>query len=233
MRPCPDAAMIFAAGFGTRMGALTQARPKPMITVSGRPLIDYAVALADDAGIARKVVNLHYLGAQIRAHLAHRPDISFSDEAAGILDTGGGLRAARSLLGGDAAFTLNSDAVWTGPNPLPVLRARWQTGAARVVMALAPVTAIKERTGPGDFTMDKTGRIVRRGGDMVYLGAQIMDLHALDGMPTGAFSLNRVWDVLIAQGSAEGVIHLGGWCDVGHPAGIAEAEQMVKAATCA
>lgn len=228
MRPTPDSVMIFAAGFGTRMGALVHDRPKPLVPVAGRALIDHALALADDAGIAHKVVNIHYLGTQIAAHLADRSDVVISDETAAILDTGGGLQAARDLLGGPAAFTLNSDAVWTGPNPMCALAQRWAGSQARAVMALAPVSAVAGRGAPGDFTMDAQGRITGRGGDWVYLGAQILDLSALPEEVGGAFSLNPVWDALIAEGTLEGVVHPGGWCDVGHPAGIAAAEALLK-----
>ena len=89
MREIPDALMLFAAGLGTRMGALTIARPKPLIPVAGRALIDHALAIADGAEIQRVVVNLHYLGDQIRAHLGERSDIRFSDELGQILEKPG------------------------------------------------------------------------------------------------------------------------------------------------
>ena len=90
--------MLFAAGFGTRMGALTQTRPKPLVSVAGRPLIDHALDLAEGARIGRIVANTHYLGAQVAAHLAGRR-VAISDESARILETGGGLRRALPLLG--------------------------------------------------------------------------------------------------------------------------------------
>ena len=104
------ALMIFAAGFGTRMGALTATQPKPMIQVAGRPLIDHALDLAVASAADPVVVNLHYLGDQLAAHLAGRP-VRLSWEREKILETGGGLRHALPLLGPGAVATLNSDAV--------------------------------------------------------------------------------------------------------------------------
>jgi MurNAc alpha-1-phosphate uridylyltransferase len=234
MRARPDSVMILAAGFGSRMGALVRTRPKPLLPVAGRALIDHALALADEAGISRKVVNLHYLGHLVRAHLSGRDDVAFSDETPEILETGGGLRAARGLLGGEAALTLNSDVVWTGTNPLRALAGRWQAegpGGARALLSVAPLSAVRARRGGGDFTLDSAGRIVGRGGDWVYLGAQAIDLTVLGAMPEGPFSLNRVWDAMIDDGSLGAVVHHGGWCDVGHPEGITEAEAMLRAAT--
>ena len=112
MRHDPDALMIFAAGFGTRMGPLTATRPKPLIEVAGRTLLDRALAMGAQAGVARTVVNTHYLREQVAAHLADRPEIAISAEAE-ILETGGGLKAALPLLGPGPVMTLNPDAVWT------------------------------------------------------------------------------------------------------------------------
>ena len=217
--------MLFAAGFGTRMGALTADRPKALIPVAGRPLIDHALELAGAIRPARIAVNLHYRGDQIARHLAARPDIALSWERGPILDTGGGLRAALPLLGPGPVLTLNTDTVWTGPNPLAALCAGWRDGMGALLLLAAPGTATGH-AGPGDFALDGDGRI-RRGGGHTYLGAQVIDPRALDGIPGPAFSLNRAWDRLIADGRAFGVVHAGGWCDVGHPAGIALAEAML------
>ena len=219
--------MLFAAGFGTRMGALTAHQPKPLVPVGGRALIDHALALADDAGVHRIVANLHYRGDMIRAHLAQR-DILFSEEAPDILETGGGLRAALPLLGPGPVITLNTDAVWTGPNPLSTLINGWSTGKG-ALLALASLDRARGHGGKGDFTLHPDGRI-SRGGNLVYLGAQIIDPQGLELFPDAAFSLNHLWDVLIAQGRAFGALHPGNWCDVGRPEGIAVAEAMLQEA---
>lgn len=229
MRPVPDALMLFAAGFGTRMGALTADRPKPLIPVAGKPLIDHALDLVQSAAVGRVVANVHYKGDQIMRHLADR-DIAISDETARILDTGGGLRAALPLLGGGPVFTLNADAVWTGRNPLTQLRDAWDPDRMDALLLLLPVADAAPPSGRSDFVRDPlSGRIARAGlatGD-VYLGAQIIATDALAAIPDEVFSLNRLWDVMIASGRAYGLIHRGGWCDVGHPAGIAQAEAML------
>ena len=93
MSQSPDAVMLFAAGFGTRMGALTKDRPKPLIKVAERPLIDHALALVDAVHPSRVVANLHYHADQLQAHLAPK-GILLSHETPEILETGGGLRAA-------------------------------------------------------------------------------------------------------------------------------------------
>jgi N-acetyl-alpha-D-muramate 1-phosphate uridylyltransferase len=221
--------MLFAAGFGKRMGALTAEQPKPLVQVAGRALIDHALAVVEAADVGRVVVNLHYRGAQIRAHLAGRAGISFSDETDAILETGGGLRQALPLLGADPVLTLNTDAVWTGANPLTQLLAAWDGARMDGLLLLLPVQAATGHSGAGDFALAADGRISRGAGgeDQVYLGAQILKTGGLAEVPDMVFSLNRLWDRMIAAGRAYGVVHDGGWCDVGSPAGIVLAERLL------
>ncbi len=220
----PDALMMFAAGFGTRMGALTRARPKPLIPVGGRALIDHALDLSRACGPLRRVVNTHYLSEQMAAHLAGT-DILISDEQPDILDTGGGLRAALPLLGADPVFTLNTDAIWQGPNPLCLLAERWDSTRMDALLLCVPLERALGRKGGGDFRLDD-GRL-RRGGDLVYTGAQILRTDGLADIPQRAFSLNLCWTRMQEQGRLFGLTYPGRWCDVGHPDGIALAESLL------
>ena len=220
----PQAVMIFAAGLGTRMGALTRDRPKPLIEVAGRPLIDHALALVRAAGIRRIVVNSHAHADQLGAHLARvAPEALLSHEPE-LLETGGGLRRALALLGPGPLFTLNADMVWRGPNPLTALAAAWEPGLGGL-LCLVPRAAATGHAGPGDFFLGPDARLRRRGAaataDFVYAGAQIIDPAPVAAFPAKAFSLNPVWDALIAQRRLAGVVHPGGWVDVGRPEGIA------------
>lgn len=215
--------MIFAAGLGTRMAPLTDTRPKPLIKVAGRSLLDRALEMGRQAGAGRIAVNTHYLGGQIADHLAGT-DVAISHEPE-LLDTGGGLRKALPLLGAGPVATLNPDVVWTGPNPLAKLAQAWRDDMD-ALLALVPLAQARARRGGGDFAMDAQGRIARRG-DFVYAGAQIIRSDLLADIPDQVFSLNLLWDLLIARGRAFGMVHAGGWCDVGRPEAIAEAEAML------
>ncbi|MDB6452783.1 nucleotidyltransferase family protein [Falsirhodobacter sp. 20TX0035] len=211
--------MLFAAGLGTRMGALTADRPKPMIPVAGRPLIDYALAIARDAGAARIVANTHYLADR----LVLPPDVIVSHEPE-LLETGGGLRAALPHLGADTVMTLNTDAVWTGENPLTQLQSVWEPERMDALLLLLPARQATGYRGPGDFN---AGPVLSRGGDHAYLGAQIVKTDGLARIPDRKFSLNLLWDRMIAEGRLHGVIHKGGWCDVGRPESLPLAEALL------
>lgn len=233
MPPDMPPAMVFAAGYGTRMGALTRDQPKPLLPVAGRSLIDRTLDLAAEAGITRAVVNLHYRAAMLRDHLAARrtPALAFSDETEAILETGGGLKAALPLLGPGPVVTLNADAVFSGPNPVATLLAGGLPAGGAARLLLVPRGAATGHAGPGDFFLDDGGTLRRRGtaaeAPYVFTGAQVIDPEAVAAWPARAFSLNPVWDALIAAGRLTGAVHAGGWADVGTPQGLALAAALL------
>lgn len=219
----PNAAMIFAAGFGTRMGDLTKDTPKPMLKLGGRPMIDRSVDLLRSAGINRIVANTHYLHDKIAPHLK-RIGVENSHEQGQILDTGGGLRLAHPLLGQGPVVTLNPDAGWNGPNPIQTLLSAWRP-EFRALLLVVPVARALARKTPGDFSFE-SGTLRRRGG-FVYTGAQIIDQSLLESVPEEVFSLNRIWDILIEDNALQGVSYAGQWCDIGHAEGLSIAEKML------
>ncbi len=229
MRDHPRSLMLFAAGKGTRMRPLTDRMPKPLVPVAGRALIDHALALADEAGIGTIVANIHHMSDMMRRHLAARPDVLLSDETAELLETGGGLRRALPLLGEGPVLALNTDAVWTGPNPLARLRAAWDPARMEALLLLVPRERATGHAGAGDFLIDDQGRLTRGPGH-VYTGAQVIRTERLASVGQAAFSIGRLWDDMAAEGRLYGVMHEGGWADVGRPDAIALAENLLAAA---
>ncbi|MDG3041230.1 nucleotidyltransferase family protein [Roseicyclus marinus] len=223
----PDV-MILAAGFGTRMGALTADRPKPLIEVAGRALLDHAIAAAREGG-GRIAVNAHYRAAQIAAHLAGMPDIHLSVETPEILDSGGGVKRALPHLTGRPIATLNADAVWSGPGPIRTLAEAWDGARMGVLMLLVPRDRAVGRIGGGDVAMDAQGRLTwDRGAEgLVHTGAQLIDPALIAARSEAAFSLREIWQDQMEKGRLFGVMHPGRWADVGHPEGIALAEGML------
>jgi len=107
-------AMLLAAGLGTRMKPLTDTRPKPLIEVGGRTLVDRVLDKLVAQGVTRAIVNVHYLADMMEAHLAARKDIEIiiSDERDLVLETGGGVVKALPLLGDEPFFVVNTDVTW-------------------------------------------------------------------------------------------------------------------------
>ncbi len=222
----PAAAFLPAAGFGTRMRPLTDRRPKALIPLGGVPMLDRAIALVRDAGIARIVVNAHHMAAQIADHLAGT-DIAVSLEAPDILDTGGGLKAALPLLEAESVVVLNPDVLYLGPNPVRVLIDAWADTPADALLLVVPLHDAIGRVGSGDFALDAAGQ-VRRGPDFVYTGAQILRTRTVAHWPGRTFGLNPVWDALIATGRARAAPYPGTWCDLGTPQALRMAETLTR-----
>ncbi|WP_099241917.1 nucleotidyltransferase family protein [Pelagimonas phthalicica] len=220
----PDSVMLFAAGFGTRMGALTKDRPKPLIEVAGKPLLEHALDFTGE--IPTRVVNAHYHADQIEAYAENR-DLIVSTERPDILDTGGGLRHALPLLGDGPTFTLNTDAVWHGPNPLDLLKSAWNPDVMDALLLCVPLQNAIGRKGGGDFALSEDNQLIRKG-DLVYTGAQITKTEGLQHIPDAVFSLNLLWNQMAENGRLHGLTYPGKWCDVGHPDGITLAKDMVR-----
>jgi MurNAc alpha-1-phosphate uridylyltransferase len=217
--------MIFAAGFGTRMGALTADRPKPMLEIAGRTMIDRAIDIGEAAGCAPILANTHYLADVITPTLAAR-GIGISHEPV-ILDTGGGLKAALPRLGKDRVATLNPDVGWSGPNALlHLLAAPWPEDAGALLLLIPEARALG-RTGPGDFALGEDGRVSRKG-PFVYTGTQIIDAAAVRTTPGEVFSLNATWTALAAEGRLYGTVYPGRWCDAGSPDGLRTADALLR-----
>lgn len=214
--------LLFAAGLGTRMGPLTRDRPKALVPVAGRTLIDHAIDLA--TGIGPQVVNVHYKADMLRAHLADR-DIAISDETDLLRETGGGLRHALPLLPGNPVITMNTDAIWRGPNPVEQLRDAWCDGM-KALLLLVPPAQVTGHKGAGDFDMDGDGRLTRKPAQ-IYTGLQMIRTETLDTIKTEVFSMNVVWDQIAEDGGLYGVLYDGQWCDVGQPESIPLAEAML------
>ncbi|MGR3813943.1 MAG: nucleotidyltransferase family protein [Cognatishimia activa] len=226
MPDTPTSVMIFAAGFGTRMGELTRATPKPLIKVNGKALIDHTLDFVDGISPEITVVNAHYLADQIAAHLAEK-DVKISIEKPDILDTGGGLKAALPLLKQSSVFTSNSDCIWDGPNPFRLLLESWEPERMDALLGCIRVENCLGRVSPGDFSIDENGMISRKG-EFVYGGVQVIKTDRVKAHPNRTFSLNEIWDQIAQDKRLFGLDYPGRWCDVGHPDGIALAEGLLR-----
>jgi len=226
MAKTPFPVMIFAAGFGRRMGALTKDKPKPLVPVKGRALIDYTVDIARESGAQTILVNLHYKHQMLADHLRDAP-VQTRLELPDILETGGGLKAALPQLGAGPVVTINSDAIWQGENPIAALRARWQPERMEALLLCIERTRAHGHSGAGDFLLAENG-CLQRGGNLVYTGVQIIKTEGLMAIEQRAFSLNLLWAQMIERQGVYGAVYRGNWCDVGHPEGLVCAQNMLS-----
>jgi len=226
-----DTAMVLAAGLGTRMRPLTNDRPKPLVEVAGKPLIDHALDRLAEAGVSRAVVNIHHFADAVEAHLKGRnePSIAISDERERLLETGGGLIRAQELLP-DPFFCTNSDNVWLdGPqNAFRDLSNAWDADQMDALLLLVSHTQANNFRGKGDFHMNGTGRLTRRRSGriapFIFTGLQLVAKRLLRDPPEGPFSTNVLWSRAIEEGRLYGVAFTGQWFEVGDPQAIVPTE---------
>jgi N-acetyl-alpha-D-muramate 1-phosphate uridylyltransferase len=233
----PHTAMIMAAGLGKRMRPLTATRPKPLIEVNGKALLDHVLEKLRIAGVKKIVVNVHYLADALEAHLKSRDhdlDVVISDERDLLMETGGGLVRAAPLIDADPFLALNSDNLWIdGPaDTLKLLASQWDDSRMDALLLLVPQARALNHKGMGDFHMDRAGRIRRREkshvAPFVFTGIQIVSKRLLRDAPEGPFSTNILWDRAIEEGRCFGAVHQGLWFDVGTPQSIQLTETALE-----
>ena len=232
-----DTAMVMAAGLGKRMRPLTATQPKPLVRVAGKSLIDYSLDHLAEAGVAKAVVNVHYLADALEAHVGQRqaPAVTISDERDLLLETGGGMIKALSHLP-DPFFCLNSDNIWLdGPRDVfRELSDAWRPEEMDALLLVVSHVRAHNYAGSGDFHLDPGGRISRRRpgrvAPFIYTGIQLVSHRLLRDPPAGAFSTNLFWQRAIEEDRLYGLIHTGEWFEVGEPGAIPPTEAWLTRA---
>lgn len=229
--------MALAAGRGTRMKPLTDTRPKALVEVGGKALLDWALDRFADAGVENAIVNIHHFADQMEDHLARRdgaPAVTISDERDSLLETGGGLVKALPLLGDDPVFVTNIDAVWIDEwgNELKRLAGHWDPNEMDALLLLAPLERTLGFDGPGDFFVDPAGGLEWRGdrdkAPFAYAGAHIVNPAIFKGEAVRPFSLVETWKKLSAEGRLHGLPMDSFWMHVGDPQAREDAEAHLK-----
>ncbi|WP_409019324.1 N-acetylmuramate alpha-1-phosphate uridylyltransferase MurU [Brevundimonas vesicularis] len=231
----PKTAMVLAAGLGTRMRPLTNDRPKALVEVGGRALIDHVLDRLVEAGVETAVVNVHWFADRLEAHLAQRTDVRIliSDEREQLLETGGGLKKARPLLGDAPIFVANIDSVWIDRGQaLSDLVDLWNPDTMDAALLLARREGSIGFNGAGDFFLGQD-RVLRFRGEAAeapyaYMGVHITRPDYADAGPDGAFSLSPLWRASAVSGRLSGCVLDGDWMHVGDPKARDEAEAKLK-----
>ena len=233
----PTTAMVLAAGLGTRMRPLTDDRPKALVEVGGKPLIDHMLDRLAAAGVDRAVINLHAFADRLEARLRARtgsPALAFSDERAAALETGGGLKKAAILLGAGPVWVTNIDTIWieTGASAMDAVAAAWDPARMDVCLMLAPTETSLGFHDTGDVFIEADGRVRFKQPDerapYVYVGVHIAEPKVVANGPDGAFSLLPIWRELANQGRVYGIAPAGQWMHVGDPAAVKAAEARLR-----
>lgn len=233
----PKTAMVLAAGLGTRMRPLTDHKPKPLVEVAGKPLLDHVLDRLKDVGVTKAVVNVHYLGDQIIDHVAARaqPKVLISDERDKALGTGGGVKKALPLLGNEPFFHMNADTMWIdGVQPnLDRLAEAFDPARMDILLLMAPTASSIGYDGSGDYTMMPDGTLRKRKENQVvpfvFAGVAILSPSIFKDAPEGDFSLTKLFDAAAEQERLYGLRLEGVWMHVGTPDAVHSAEEAFLA----
>jgi len=188
--------------------------------------------------VTRAVVNAHAFADQLEDHLARRrsPEILISDERAMLLETGGGLKRARAMLGEAPIWVANSDYVWVEgrDDALAKVVAAWNPARMDACLIVVPKARTAGFDTPGDFFRDDADRLTHRGAapeaPLHCFGVEILDPQRVYEIDEEKFSLFRIWQAASARGRLYGVVPDGYWMQVGDPAALAAAEARLKEA---
>jgi MurNAc alpha-1-phosphate uridylyltransferase len=236
----PKIAMVLAAGLGTRMRPLTDDRPKALVEVGGRVLIDHMLDRLVEAGVETAVVNVHAFADRLEAHLMARqarglgPRIIISDERPQALETGGGIKHALPLLGEGPVWVANIDSVWieSGAPALDAVAAAWNSEAMDVCLLLASTAGSLGFHDTGDVFLDDGVVRFKNPGEtapLVYVGVHICKPSVVADGPDGPFGLLPIWKRLTQTGRVHGVAPKGLWMHVGDPGARDAAEARLAA----
>jgi len=236
-------AMVLAAGQGTRLRPATESKPKALVPVAGRPMIEYPLLLLRHYGIREVVINLHHFGEQIENRLgdgkAFGLEISYSREPE-LLDTGGGLLKAKSFLRDGAFIVINTDAL-IDVNLALLIDFHGKMNAAATLVLRADDRADEY----GSMEIDANGRICRfldskaplapvgSTRKLMFTGVQILDPKVFEHMDAGGmrkFSTTKHTYPRMLLGGERlfGFYFNGFWQDLGTPARIREAESEIQ-----
>ena len=218
-------AMLLAAGRGERLRPITDALPKPLVPVRGRPLIAWNLEALARAGIHEVVINTSWLGAQLHAALGDGRDfgvrIIWSDEGPIPLETGGGICHALPALGPEPFLVVSSD-IWTD---IDFARLHLEPDAhARLVLIPNPPHHPR-----GDFGLDGDLVVNRDSERLTYANVGIYRPEFFAGCPPGRFPLLTALNRAIAARRVRGQVHPGAWYDVGTPERLAGLEARLAA----
>lgn len=209
--------MILAAGRGERMRPLTDTVPKPLLPVRGRPLLGHHLAALARAGIHEVVINLGWLGAQIRDHVGDGTHyglrVAYSEEGYPALETGGGIQRALPLLGERPFWLVNGDVFCDYAYTPHVLAAGTH---AHLVLVANPA-----HHPAGDFALTG-GRVAIEGSPrFTYAGIAVLDPRLFAACVPGRFPLAPLLRAAAVRGAVTGELFTGAWSDVGTPERLA------------
>ena len=199
-------AMILAAGFGKRIHPLTLKQPKPLLKIGDETLLSNTLKFLQLLGITQVVVNVHYLGEQIVDYINKNKfnlAINIVKEKDKILDTGGGILNAIQHFSNEAFLIINPDTLWNSHylKELKMMQKVFFENEKKCLLLVVNKKKSFDQSFKGDFNLKNNliSRKSRDNLDYIYTGLQIIEPGVFSNINEKVFSINKIWDKLIAS----------------------------------
>ncbi|AHW58493.1 Nucleotidyl transferase [Draconibacterium orientale] len=235
-------AMLFAAGLGTRLKDETADKPKALVDVGGKPLLQHAIEKLSDEGASRIVVNVHHFAPQVINFINSKDwgvPVLISDESNKLLETGGGLKFASHLFTPNEPILIYNVDILSNINLQDVISAHKQSNAIATLV-------VRQRETQRYFKFDSEHNLVgwinkktsetkvsrpgnfEKATEMAFSGIHIVEPQIFDFMPAeDRFSIVQVYLELAKTKSIKGYFDTSElWMDVGKPAQLEEARRI-------
>tara|TARA_Y100001936_G_C15946541_1_gene597728 strand:+ start:350 stop:1039 length:690 start_codon:yes stop_codon:yes gene_type:complete len=200
-------AMILCAGFGKRLLPLTNEKPKPLLSIGSKLLIDYSISFLHKIGIEEILINTHHLHDKFEDFKKEREtNIEISHEKK-LLDTGGGIKKALSFFQGNNFVVLNSDTIWQKDflKDFINLEKEFHSKKAKCALLLCKKEKSFDTDLKGDFNINEKNEL-SRSKNFIFTGCQILSPDVFDFVKKDIFSINEIWDNCIDKKNIVGVV---------------------------
>lgn len=204
-------AIILSAGYGKRLNPLTLSKPKPLLEINKKTLLENTIYLLEQFGIEEIVINTHYLSDQINTFIDNKKfssKIFLIEEHEKILDTGGGVLNAAKKFDDNPFFVFNPDTIWSQSylDDFKCMEEQYFNNNYKGVLLVVDKTKSFDKTMSGDFNLKKN-ILDRKSNEKkyIYTGSQILNNSVFKNKIVEPFSMNLIWDLLIKNKELLGV----------------------------
>ena len=204
-------AIILSAGYGKRLNPMTLSKPKSLLEINKKTLLENTIHILEKFGIEEIVINTHYLSDQINTFIDNKKfssKIFLMEEHEKILDTGGGVLNAAKKFNNDPFFVLNPDTIWFQSylDDFKTMEEQYFNNDYKGVLLVVDKTKSFDKTMKGDFNL-KENIIDRNVNEKryIYTGSQILSNSVFKNKKIEPFSMNLIWDLLIKNKELLGV----------------------------
>ena len=204
-------AIILSAGYGKRLNPMTLSKPKSLLEINKKTLLENTIHILENFGIKEIVINTHYLSDQINRFIDNKKfssKIFLMEEHEKILDTGGGVLNAAKKFNNDPFFVLNPDTIWFQSylDDFKTMEEQYFNNDYKGVLLVVDKTKSFDKTMKGDFNL-KENILDRNVNEKryIYTGSQILSNSVFKNKKIEPFSMNLIWDLLIKNKELLGV----------------------------